>query len=436
MSILLTNAILLDLDPIGVESADLRLDGGLIAQRGKLQPSPGEEVIDCGGAVVLPGLVNGHTHLYSALAVGMPPPPRPPADFHEILKLVWWRLDRALDAESIELSAAIGAMDSLHCGVTTLIDHHSSPSCIDGSLDRIERSLNMVGLRGVLCYETTDRNGRAGREAGLEENRQYIARCHATRSARFAALSGAHASFTLDDLSLVGITQWADEFNVGAHIHVAEDPCDDLITRQRYKMPLIERLARNELLGPQHVLAHCIHLGDDAIDQLNEAQVTVAHNPRSNMNNAVGYAPLAKLRCPVMLGTDGIGGDMLAEARCAWLKSRDARAGKSPGEIVQMLANSARRASRSLGITLGQLHVGAAADVVITDCVPFSPLTSDNAAAHLLFGLDSRHVRHVFVDGRCILNERRVVGCAEHDLRRQALTISRDLWQRMKRIDV
>src|SRR5439155_8532853 len=256
--------------------------------------------------------------------------------------------------------------------------HHASPRHIENSLDLIERGIDSVGLRAVLCYEVTDRHGVKGREAGLEENRRYIAKCLETRDGKFAALSGAHASFTLDDLSLIGVEHWADEFDTGVHIHVAEDPCDERITRQRYKKPLIERLARAQMLGPQHVLAHCIHLDDDAIAQLNEAQVTVAHNPRSNMNNAVGYAPIAKLKCPVMLGTDGIGADMFAEAQAAWFKSRDGGAGISPAQVVAMLAQSARRASKSLNVTLGKLDVGAAGDVVITDYVPFTELTAAN----------------------------------------------------------
>src|SRR5947208_8036433 len=162
MGIVLTNAILANVDPIRIEPAELRIDAGKIVARGRVDRAADDEIIDCGGAVVIPGLVNGHTHLYSALATGMPPPPRGPRNFLEILQLIWWRLDRALDAESIEASAQIGALEALRCGTTTLIDHHASPSHITGSLDLIERGIDRVGLRGVLCYETTDRNGREG----------------------------------------------------------------------------------------------------------------------------------------------------------------------------------------------------------------------------------------------------------------------------------
>lgn len=431
MGIILSNALLVDIDPPNVEVADLRVEGGRIVARGKVAPASGDEVIDCGGAVVLPGFVNGHTHLYSALAVGMPAPPRVPRSFHEILQLVWWRLDRALDPESIEMSARIGAIDALRSGTTTLIDHHASPNSIASSLDRIEKGLSDAGVRGVLCYEVTDRNGPAGREAGIEESRRYIAKAQSARNGMFAALSGAHASFTMDDSTLRRVHQTSEQFGVGVHIHVAEDSCDDQLTRERYQVPLIERLARERLLGPQHVFGHCIHLSDDSIGLLNKAQVTVAHNPRSNMNNAVGYAPLAKLKCPVMLGTDGIGADMLAEARHAWFKSRDGGAGISPADVIGMLATSARRASSSLGVRLGTLTAGAAADLVLTDHVPATPIAADTVAGHLIFGLSSVNVRDVMVNGVWRMRNREISGLDEPTVRRQSVGVAREMWTRM-----
>lgn len=424
MAIVLTNALLTDLDPMRVESGELRIDRGKIVARGRVDRVAGDEVINCGGAVVMPGLVNGHTHLYSALATGMPAPPRVPTNFHEILELIWWRLDRALDAESIELSAAVGALESLRCGTTTLIDHHASPSHIAGSLDLIERGVATAGLRGVFCYEVTDRNGRQGRDEGLAENARYASRAS---GGRFAGLTGAHASFTLDDDTMAALAPRRP-----VHIHVAEDPCDERITRERYHKSLLDRL--KPLLHRDNIFAHCIHLSDDAIAAVNEAGVTIAHNPRSNMNNAVGYTPIQKLECPVMLGTDGIGGDMFAEAKHAWFKSRDGGAGISPADVVKMLATSARRASQALGVTLGKLEVGAAADVVITDYVPPTPLTSVNLAGQFIFRTGSQHVRHVLIDGQWRLRDRAVVGCDEKQIHAAASDAARAMWERMQKI--
>lgn len=446
MGIRLENALLVDIDPPLAEPGALRIVDGCIAERGaSVTLDAGDERIDCAGCVVLPGLVNGHTHLYSALAVGMPPPPRAPRNFEEILGFVWWRLDRALDAGSIRCSAEIGALDALHCGTTTLIDHHASPNAITGSLDEVQRGIACVGLRGVLCYETTDRNGREGRDTGLAENRRYAESCRRRADGRFAGLIGAHASFTLEDESLDRLSDLARDLNLGVHIHVAEDPCDerDALERSGQKPPhtgevdperglaLIERLEHHGLLNTNALVAHGTHLGDAALARLGAARVTLAHNARSNLNNGVGYAPIARATNPVILGTDGIGGDMFAETRAAWFAARDHHAGLLPQDIIAMLATAARRASAALGVELGKLQRGAAADIVITDYRPATPLTAENVAGHLLFGLAARHVRHVLVGGAWALRDRITRPCDETAIRQSAFDVAEALWSRM-----
>jgi putative selenium metabolism protein SsnA len=431
MSIVLKNATLFDLDPVTVETADLRIEGDRIVERGPYLKYDADDVIDCGGKVVLPGLVNGHTHLYSALAVGMPPPTIPPKSFLEILQKVWWRLDTALDAEMIELSATVGAIDAVQCGTTTLIDHHASPNCIAGSLDRIENGLSAIGLRGVLCYETTDRHGADGALAGIAENRRFLEKCARRAQGTFAGLVGAHASFTLGDDSLAQVARLADEFNTGVHIHVAEAPCDERHCLETFGEKLIDRLMRHNLLQPHHILAHGIHLDDSAIALLNKCGASLAHNPRSNMNNNVGYAPLSQICGPVLLGTDGIGGDLFAEAQHAWFKSRDVNAGISPNRIISMLAASARRASSLLGLTLGKLRPGAAADVIFTRYQPFTPLTTANAIGHFIYQMGSRHVSDVMIAGRWIVQGGKVAAHAARTAIPRAQTAAERLWRTM-----
>src|SRR4029079_10931789 len=165
------DALLVQLDPPRVESGNLRgADGNIVGIGAEVVASPGDETVDCGGAVLMPGLVNGHTHLYSALAAGMSEPPRGPLNFHEILKFIWWRLDRAHSLESVEMSGLIGGLAAVRCGTTTLIDHHASPDAIDGSLSTLENGIATVGCRGVTCYEVTDRNRSDEARSGLAEN--------------------------------------------------------------------------------------------------------------------------------------------------------------------------------------------------------------------------------------------------------------------------
>lgn len=440
MCMLLTNALLVDLDsgnadspfdPI-VEAGCLRLAGGKIVDRGALEPLAGEEVVDCGGAVVLPGLVNGHTHVYSALAAGMPMPPRNPRNFHDILSLVWWRLDRAHDEASIRSSGVVGALDAIRCGTTTLIDHHASPNWIDGSLDALEDGLGCIGVRGVLCYEITDRNGPEGAAAGIAESERYLGKCRDERDGHFAALIGGHASFTLSGESLEAMAALSRQYDAGIHLHLAEDPCDEVLTLHQDGRPLLERLDSHGLLQPGSLFAHGTHLAPGDIALFNERGLSLAHNTRSNMNNAVGYAPLGRLRCATQLGTDGIGANLFEEARTAWFKAQDAGAGLTPADVLAMLARSARFASRCLGVTVGRLEKGAAADVVVTNYTPATPLDAGNLAGHFLFALGAQHVRGVIVGGEWRLRDGAFTAVDEKGLRARARDDARALWGRME----
>lgn len=431
MPITLTNALLVDLDPPRVENGMLRIEGNKITGRGRLTPQPNDEIIDCAGAVVIPGLVNGHAHLYASLAVGMPPPPQPPQNFIEILEQVWWKLDQALDPDTIQVSATLGALEAARCGTTTIIDHHASPNCIHGSLDRIEAGLAQIGLRGILCYETTDRHGPAGREAGLAENQRYIEKNFNSRNGRFAGMVGGHALFTLDDQTLNAMRELAEGFNIGIHIHVAEDPHDENVCQEQHQQFLADRLAGQGLMLPESIYAHGTHLDAETRGRLADAGLAIAHCPRSNMNNGVGYAPVRDYNGPTILGTDGIGNDMLAEARTAFLKAADEVRPLPPDRVLRMLADGARRASDTLDVTLGKLEPEAAADIVITDYVPATPLENHNLAGHLLFAIHAAHVRHVLADGRWIIRERSPQTINDSDLRATTRAAAQTLWSRV-----
>lgn len=247
---------------------------------------------------VTPGLVCGHHHLYSALARGMPAPPKHPTSFIEILEQVWWRLDIALDEEMIRWSATLGAVEALMCGTTGIIDHHESPSAIDGSLSIIAEACAEVGVRVNCAYGVTDRHGSAEAKRGLAENARYL-------RAGGRGMVGVHAAFTCKDETLQAAAGLAADLGVGVHIHVAEAVADrDAGTR-------LEPLAAADWL-----LVHCVHLD-------RPLPGTIAHNPRSNMNNSVGYAAPTSRPNRVVLGTDGIGADMLEEARLAYMRLRE-----------------------------------------------------------------------------------------------------------------
>lgn len=263
-------------------------------------------------SAVTPGLVCGHHHLYSALARGMPAPPHPPTNFLEILEQIWWRLDVALDDEIIHWSAMLGATEALMCGTTGIIDHHESPSAIDGSLSIIAEACAAVGVRVNCAYGVTDRHGNEGARRGLAENERYL------RSGG-RGMVGVHAAFTCRDETLEAAAALAGDLGVGVHIHVAEGLAD------RDAGSRLERLATDDWL-----LVHCVHLD-------RPLHGTIAHNPRSNMNNGVGYAWPAQRPNRVVLGTDGIGADMLEEARLAYVRLREDDVTASPDTVWSWL---------------------------------------------------------------------------------------------------
>ena len=249
---------------------------------------------------VTPGLVCAHHHLYSALARGMPAPPRTPQGFGEILELIWWRLDTALDLEIIRWSAMLGAVEALEAGCTAMVDHHESPNAIEGSLDVIADACATVGVRVSCAYGVTDRHGPDGARLGLAENDRFL------RTGR-RGMVGLHAAFTCTDETIESAAGLALDHGVGVHVHVAEGPED---------ADAAGRLAAHAT--DDWLLVHGVHLAD-----AHGLAGTIVHNPRSNMNNSVGYARPARFANPVALGTDGIGADMLDEFRLAYVRLRE-----------------------------------------------------------------------------------------------------------------
>ena len=260
------------------------------------------------------GAVNAHTHLYSGLApLGMPPPPRKPGSFVEILELVWWRLDRALDEASLRASARLYVAEALLAGTTTLVDHHESPRFIEGSLDVLAEEADRLGARLLVTYGATERNG------GREEARRGLAECarfvRARLFARVKGLVGLHASFTVGDETVREAGELARELGVPVHVHVAEDRADvEDAKRRGYAGPL-ERLIALGALPPGSIAAHGVWLDEAEVRRAAEVGVWLVQNPRSNASNEVGYPRALGASGRVALGTDGFPADMAAEQR-------------------------------------------------------------------------------------------------------------------------
>lgn len=379
---------LVEFEPASVEQADVRVEGGRIAERApRLEPRPGEEVIDVIGKYVCPGLVSAHHRLAAPLLRGQRRAGGGFAGEQQLLRQV----EQGLRADDVEAAAALVSLEGLLAGTTTVVAVHASPAAVSGSLARAAAGVQHVGGRAVLAYEVSERAGADGRAAALAECRDFQARAK-------GRLRGAYALADLGTLSDEALGALHEVHGAGAFVlaNVGEDPEEEARCQANFGGTPVERLGSQGLLGGRVVLSQGVHLAWPDLSSLIAAGTWLAHTPRSNMASQTGVATAAKFGVRACLGTDVMGLDVLAEAQAAALRASDAG---QPIDPMRFLANGHRLASELFGVPLGTLREGAAADLVVLDYAPPTPLDASSLAGHLLFGLSSRHVESVMVDG-------------------------------------
>ncbi len=394
---------------------------------------PKAEVVDCNGKIILPGFICTHHHFYSTMARGMAVPGEPASNFVEILERLWWKLDMALSAEDITLSAQIPLIECIRNGTTTVIDHHASPSMRDGSLDLIEGAVRQAGIRASLCYEVSDRNIPGG---GIAENERFIKKA-GKGDGQIAAMMGLHASFTLSDETLEKCVGIAKDAGVGCHVHVAEDAADREDSILKHGMPTVKRLDKKGVTGKNSIFVHCVHIDDSEMDIIASTKTSVVHNPESNMNNAVGVTKLfdlLKKGVLVGLGTDGMSSDMLAQMRCAYLLHRlanhDPRVAFAEAPQL-LLQNNAEICERQFGLRLGEIAQGLPADLAIIDYQPPTPLNEGNFLGHLIFGLVDATVDTTVCRGKILMKNKKILSLDEERVAACSRELAPKMWERL-----
>lgn len=418
----------------------LYIQNGLIAAIGTsgelIAKYPLEERIDAHGQLVMPGNICAHTHFYGAYARGMAIPGPAPENFPQILERLWWPLDKALDAETVRASALVSLVDAIKHGTTTLIDHHASPNFIEGILDVIAGAVEQSGLRAVLCYEVTDRDGEEKMQAGIAENVRFLTQ---NKRATVAGTFGLHASLTLNDAAMQACVEAVPE-TTGFHIHVAEHEADEDDSLRRGGQRVVPRLDAFGIWRDKTIAAHCVHVDEQERALLQERGVWITHQPRSNMNNAVGamaFDHFLAQKMKLCLGNDGFSNNMWEDWKAAYLLhkvvNRDPR--KANGADIAHVAtyNNARLAEQFFANTrLGELSVGAAADVIFVDYHPFTPLTDGNLPWHILFGFEASAVTGTMVAGRLLMQDRQLLTLNEREVAREALALAPKVWERYR----
>ncbi len=426
-----------------LEGQALHLDGEKIAEIGPQQELisryPDAEQVDAKGQYVMPGNICAHTHFYGAFARGMGIPGPPPKDFPEILERLWWPLDMALDEDAVRYSALVMLVDAIKHGTTTLIDHHASPNFIGGSLDAIAEEVNKSGLRAVLCYEVTDRNGEEGAKAGIEENVRFLKSDWVAKHPRLAGMFGMHAALSISDATMEACRAAVPSGSgAGFHIHVAEHEADEYDSLQKYGMRVVDRLAKFGILGHDSIVAHAIHVDGQEAALLAESGTWVTHQPRSNMNNAVGAAQvesMLRMGIPVCLGTDGFTSTMWDEWKTVYLLhkvvSRDPRR-MNGMDVAQMgVYNNAALAGKFFPeAPLGELSPGAHADIIFVDYHPHTPLTAGNLPWQIIFGFNESMITTTIAAGKLLMKDREMLTLDEAAIAAEARAIAPALWER------
>ena len=438
--ILLANGKVITRDPEGIGYLP---DGGVVTDGGKIvevgttadlkAKYPQAEFVDARGGVIMPGLINAHTHIYSALARGLSIDGYNPTSFYEVLDGQWWYIDRNLDLEATKASAQALVIDSIKQGVTTIFDHHASFCEVPGSLMRIAEVTREFGMRACLCYEVSDRDGEEKSLQSVQENKDFIDYCEQNPSDMLKAMFGGHALFTISDKTFDRMAA-ANSGRVGYHIHVSEGMNDVYDSLQNYGRRPVQRLQDHGILGSKTILGHCIHVNTAEMEIIKETGTMVVNNPESNMGNAIGICPVLQLHKRGILlgmGTDAYTNDMLESLKVALCSQRSQNCLPNVGwcEVTDMLfKNNAKIGEKYFPDTLGVLKPGAAADIIVMDYKPFTPFSDENIDGHMIFGMTGRQCQTTIAAGKTLMLDRELVGIDEEAENAHILEAAKKLW--------
>ena len=394
---------------------------------------PQADFVDADGGVIMPGLINAHTHIYSGLARGLSIRGNNPTNFLETLEGTWWNIDRHLTLDGTRACAYATILDCIRDGVTTIFDHHASFCEIPGSLFAIADVAKELGMRSCLCYEVSDRDGEQKCDEAIAENADFARFAKKENSDMVKAMFGGHALFTMSDKTFEKLVA-ANDTHTGYHIHVSEGMNDVYDSLQNYGCRPVNRLLNHGILGEKTLLGHCIHVNTAEMELIKNTGTMVVNNPESNMGNAVGCSPILQLikqGILVGMGTDAYTHDMLESLKVALIIQRHNACAPNVGwcEVTDMLFhNNAKIANKYFEKPLGILQKGAAADVIVMEYKPFTPFSDENIDGHMLFGMEGKNCTTTMINGRLLYHNRKFVDLDEDKINAWTMGEAKKLW--------
>jgi 5-methylthioadenosine/S-adenosylhomocysteine deaminase len=439
MRTLIRNAMIITMDSQRrvLKNTDLLLEDSIIAAIGQDIREKADQIIDGSGRMILPGFICGHTHLYGIMLRGAPLDIKPTSDFLQILERIWWKVDSAFVNEDAYASALASCYEFVKSGTTCFADTYSGPGSIEGVLDAIAKGVTQVGIRGILAFEATERNSKKEGERGLKENIRFLKKLQQNPNDLLHGMYSLHASFTLSDELIQKTREQADQLPAPLTIHTSEGLIDVYHNIERYDKRTVERLFDLGILGPDVVLAHCVHVNRDELELIRGSGAVVAHNPMSNMNNAVGVAPVKdmyKLGIPVCLGNDGFIFDAIENIRTAYLTHKvhhlDTRV-TTPQQVIEMATINGAEAY-GLDEKIGSIEQGKQADIVILHPNPrVTPILPNGVYGYIVYGCTAHDIEHVFVQGKQLVDNHQVVSIKPEVVEKALEHVVPNLWEKL-----
>ena len=432
--------ITLGLDNRVIDNAYLLISDNIIESFGSGTPDLSDddsyEVIDAGGKLIMPGFINQHMHFYSTFARGLCPKQPPAENFKEILERLWWPLDNTLNAKDIYYSTMVPVIDGIKSGVTTFFDHHESQGFQLNSLDVIADVLKETNMRGCLSLGISDRYGKGS--DGVKENIRFMnsLKSNNAEDDLVAGMFGFHAMFTVNDKTIRHSVEAEKDFNCGFHVHVSEGSLDNDINMSKYGKTAVQRLYEAGCLGNKTTAIHCVCIDDHDMNLIKQSGASVVHVPQSNMNNAVGVAPVLTMlgeNILVGLGTDGMSAGVVNDVRTAnilhKLNTGDPRVFFSES-CKLLLENNSCIASRHFKKKIGVIEENAYADIILVDYNPPTPLDDNTFLGHFLFGICDAEVDTTIVNGKVLMKNRVLQSIDEESVFAESRVQAKDFRER------
>lgn len=390
------------LDAAGPRRGSVLIDGNTIEEvSDTLSPGDADTVIDGHGKLIIPGLVNTHTHLSMTLFRGM-------ADdlpLDRWLNDHIWPAEAHLNGEYCHAGALLGCVEMIRSGTTTFNDMYFY-------MDDVARAVDEAGLRCVLSHGMIDLGDDDKRRAEIRESLRIIRECHGMAGGRIKVALGPHSPYTCSEELLRETARLAAEHGVGIHIHVSETENEVREVLEAHGMSPVEYLDAAGVLGPETVAAHCVWLKENEMEILSERMVKVSHNPSSNMKLASGISPLPELMgrgVKVSIGTDGAASnnnlDMFEEMKTASLLQKVSLHDPTALPAMDVFRMATVNGAEALGFNSGLIEEGRLADIVVLNTRRPHLTPWRNPASHLVYSASGADVDTVICDGRILLLE-------------------------------